>query len=237
MSGGSEEKITKRMLDRRHLTGDLGGKARHGGKGRKGGKGKGGSKPSKGPAPTKTGCTPRPTTTCTTSMSTTTTSTTSVSTTTSVEPVHTENPGSGVDNSIFKVTGPCSDEITPQCIRSKSDASRYLSASHERTSDHRAAQYQIPNGTKAATGNELGIFQGLNQHYSQEDLDTYFKYIAPYACLLFPSSWNTLTNSRTVGSPAEHTPSSAPSTAPRVQRTTRPRRAMRPTWTLKWPSL
>ncbi len=48
-----------------------------------------------------------------------------------------------------------------------------------------SAQYQIPNGTKSAKGNELGIFQGLNQHYSQEDLDTYFKYIAPYACLPF----------------------------------------------------
>ncbi|KAL2131343.1 hypothetical protein VTI74DRAFT_5232 [Chaetomium olivicolor] len=59
----------------------------------------------------------------------------------------------------FKVTGPCSDEITPHCIR---------------------AQYQIPNGTKAARGNELGIFQSLNQHYSQEDLDTYWRYIAPW---------------------------------------------------------
>ncbi len=41
------------------------------------------------------------------------------------------------------------------------------------------AQYQIPNGTKAIRGNELGIFQSLNQHYSQEDLDTYWRNIAP----------------------------------------------------------
>ncbi|KAK3306236.1 peptidase S8/S53 domain-containing protein [Chaetomium strumarium] len=65
----------------------------------------------------------------------------------------------GEDGSRFRVTGPCSDEITPHCIR---------------------AQYQIPNGTKATRGNELGIFQGLNQHYHQEDLDTYWKYIAPW---------------------------------------------------------
>ena len=41
------------------------------------------------------------------------------------------------------------------------------------------AQYQLPNGTKARKGNELGIFQGLSQHYSQADLDNYWKYIAP----------------------------------------------------------
>ena len=28
-------------------------------------------------------------------------------------------------------------------------------------------------------GNELGIFQSLNQHYSQQDLNTYWKHIAP----------------------------------------------------------
>ena len=43
-----------------------------------------------------------------------------------------------------------------------------------------SAQYQIPNGTKAIKGNELGIFQSLNQHYSQEDLDIYWRNIAPY---------------------------------------------------------
>ncbi|KAL2177315.1 peptidase S8/S53 domain-containing protein [Thermothelomyces heterothallicus CBS 202.75] len=64
-----------------------------------------------------------------------------------------------VDDSPFRVTGPCSAEITPNCIR---------------------AQYQLPNGTRAARGNELGIFQGLGQHYSQEDLDNYWKYVAPW---------------------------------------------------------
>ncbi|KAK3299682.1 peptidase S8/S53 domain-containing protein [Chaetomium fimeti] len=63
------------------------------------------------------------------------------------------------DDSVFKVTGPCSEEITPHCIR---------------------AQYQLPNGTKAKKGNELGVFQSLSQHYSQEDLDNYWKHISPW---------------------------------------------------------
>jgi tripeptidyl-peptidase-1 len=46
------------------------------------------------------------------------------------------------------------------------------------------AQYQIPNGTKASRGNELGIFQSLNQHYHQQDLNTYWKYVAPYVLSL-----------------------------------------------------
>ncbi|KAM7187718.1 Pro-kumamolisin, activation domain containing protein [Naviculisporaceae sp. PSN 640] len=59
----------------------------------------------------------------------------------------------------FKITGPCSYEATPECVRN---------------------QYQIPNGTKATPGNELGVFQSLNQHYNQWDLDMYWKYTAPY---------------------------------------------------------
>lgn len=40
-------------------------------------------------------------------------------------------------------------------------------------------QYQIPNGTKASTGNELGIFEGAGNHYSKEDLDAYFSTLYP----------------------------------------------------------
>ena len=76
MSGGREEKVLKRKVGRRHLTGDLRGKARKGGKWKGKGNGRGKCKP------------PKP-----------------------VDP--------GQDDSIFKATGPCSDEITPQCIRSK----------------------------------------------------------------------------------------------------------------------
>ncbi|SPQ24197.1 5c144f50-d437-4163-8e69-cc08c50b03a7 [Thermothielavioides terrestris] len=111
MPGGYEEKVLKRMLGRRYLTGNLSDKGRKG-------KGKGKCKPDDTP------------------------------------PVD-----SGGDDSQFRVTGPCSESITPQCIR---------------------IQYQIPNGTRAAKGNELGIFESLSQHYSQEDLDTYWKYVAPW---------------------------------------------------------
>lgn len=144
MSGGHEEKVLKRKVGRRHLTGDLRGKARKGDKWK--GKGRGKCKP---PKPVDPG---------------------------QVDP--------GQDDSIFKVTGPCSDEITPQCIRSKSSSYRtgpLLTICGEFEANPMSAQYQIPNGTKAIKGNELGIFQSLNEHYSQEDLDTYWRNIAPYA--------------------------------------------------------
>ncbi|KAK0625070.1 Pro-kumamolisin, activation domain-containing protein [Bombardia bombarda] len=63
------------------------------------------------------------------------------------------------DEKWFKITGTCSYEVTTECIRK---------------------QYQIDNGTKASPGNELGIFQSLSQHYSQWDLDMYWKYTAPF---------------------------------------------------------
>jgi tripeptidyl-peptidase-1 len=83
----------------------------------------------------------------------------------------------GKIESQFLVTGPCSDEITPHCIRGKFIL--YMDHGFGRDANRSAAQYQIPNGTKAAKGNELGIFQGLGQHYNQGDLDRYWKHIAP----------------------------------------------------------
>ncbi|KAK3997729.1 putative protease [Cladorrhinum sp. PSN332] len=59
----------------------------------------------------------------------------------------------------FKVTEGCDVDITPQCIRN---------------------QYQIPVGKRSRKGNELGIFQSLNQHYNQQDMDNYWKYVAPW---------------------------------------------------------
>ncbi len=41
------------------------------------------------------------------------------------------------------------------------------------------AQYSIPKGTKAAPGNELGIFESLNDHYSKDDLDVFFTTLYP----------------------------------------------------------
>lgn len=85
MSGGYDEKITKRMVGRRSLiAGDLHSTGRKGGNGQGQKKGKG-----EGNGKGKGKCIPRP----------------------PVDPVD--------DDSIFKVTGPCSDEITPHCIRGK----------------------------------------------------------------------------------------------------------------------
>jgi tripeptidyl-peptidase-1 len=81
MSGGYDEKIAKRMVGRRSITGDLGGKHHHGSKTNNKGKGKGKGKGRK------------------------------------CHPNHPADPDD--DDSIFRVTGPCSDEITPHCIRGK----------------------------------------------------------------------------------------------------------------------
>lgn len=41
------------------------------------------------------------------------------------------------------------------------------------------AQYNIPNGTTSQSGNELGIFEALDQHYSKVDLDEFFATLYP----------------------------------------------------------
>ncbi|KAL5409394.1 hypothetical protein PMIN03_005953 [Paraphaeosphaeria minitans] len=53
----------------------------------------------------------------------------------------------------------CNNVVTPPCI---------------------AALYNIPKSTKATPGNELGIFEDLNDVFSQEDLDAFFTLFAPY---------------------------------------------------------
>ncbi|KAK3319647.1 alkaline serine protease [Cercophora scortea] len=52
----------------------------------------------------------------------------------------------------------CNLYVTPECIRT---------------------QYTVPEGKTAAPGNELGIFESLNDHYSKDDLDGYFSKIYP----------------------------------------------------------
>jgi tripeptidyl-peptidase-1 len=63
------------------------------------------------------------------------------------------------DIALLRNPGSCAASTTPHCVR---------------------AQYGIPNGTRATPGNELGVFQGLSQHYNQVDLDTYFSNMAPW---------------------------------------------------------
>ncbi|PTB37277.1 hypothetical protein M441DRAFT_72569 [Trichoderma asperellum CBS 433.97] len=53
----------------------------------------------------------------------------------------------------------CSTVITADCIR---------------------VQYGVANGTTAAPGNELGIFEALNDHYSTADLDQFLANLYPY---------------------------------------------------------
>lgn len=42
-----------------------------------------------------------------------------------------------------------------------------------------AALYNVTAPTKAATGNELGIFEGLGDYLSQTDLDLFYLTMAP----------------------------------------------------------
>jgi len=47
------------------------------------------------------------------------------------------------------------------------------------TADCTRVQYDIPVATKATPGNELGIFESLDVHYSRKDLDIYFSTLYP----------------------------------------------------------
>ena len=40
-------------------------------------------------------------------------------------------------------------------------------------------QYGIPNATTAAPGNELGIYESLDVHYSRKDLDIFYSTLYP----------------------------------------------------------
>ncbi|ORY68570.1 peptidase S8/S53 domain-containing protein [Pseudomassariella vexata] len=48
------------------------------------------------------------------------------------------------------------------------------------TADCTRVQYSIPNGTTEVPGNELGIFESLDDHYSKADLDVFWKTLYPY---------------------------------------------------------
>lgn len=55
---------------------------------------------------------------------------------------------------------------------------------HEYVAPHaykRLAFYNITAPTKAAAGNQLGIFEDLNDKYSQTDLNEFFLALSPYA--------------------------------------------------------
>lgn len=72
-----------------------------------------------------------------------------------------EKPGALIPNFSSALLTPqnCDTLVTTDCIRS---------------------QYEIPNNTLAAPGNELGIFESLNDHYAKYDLDVFFSTLHPY---------------------------------------------------------
>jgi len=58
---------------------------------------------------------------------------------------------------------------------------------HHDLADLVPAFYNITRPTKAAAGNELGIFEDLGDKYSQTDLNDFFLTLAPYVRSLSPS--------------------------------------------------
>lgn len=70
-----------------------------------------------------------------------------------VQPLITKLPGFPNPNA-----GNCDVYVTAECTRT---------------------QYNIPNATRSAPGNELGIFESLDVHYSRVDLDIYFSHLYP----------------------------------------------------------
>ena len=43
----------------------------------------------------------------------------------------------------------------------------------------RTAQYNIPKANSAVPGNEIGIFESLDVHYSRKDQDIFFSTLYP----------------------------------------------------------
>ncbi|KAJ4390838.1 hypothetical protein N0V93_004437 [Gnomoniopsis smithogilvyi] len=82
----------------------------------------------------------------------------------------------------FKPTHSFIDEAKPQAvipnfntsILTPENCDEYVTAACMRS------QYGIPNNTLAAPGNELGIFESLDDHYSKYDLDVFFSTLYPY---------------------------------------------------------
>ncbi|KAH9883818.1 subtilisin-like protein [Xylariomycetidae sp. FL2044] len=48
------------------------------------------------------------------------------------------------------------------------------------TADCTRVQYNLPNGTTSAEGNELGVFESLDDHYSKHDLDVFWSTLYPW---------------------------------------------------------
>lgn len=71
----------------------------------------------------------------------------------------------------------CDQWVTPECIRGKPSSRALFHQDKSLTAI--IAQYSVPEGKRAAPGNELGIFESLNDHYSKQDLDDYWSAVYP----------------------------------------------------------
>ncbi len=88
-----------------------------------------------------------------------------------VKPLITQLPGFPHPNS-----STCDIYVTADCTRGMfSRASTRSICSNRRC----LVQYDIPDATTAAAGNQLGIFESLDVHYSRKDLDIYFSTLYP----------------------------------------------------------
>lgn len=70
----------------------------------------------------------------------------------------------------------CDKYVTAECTRSKVPAGQPEILYKANCC---AVQYNIPKGTTAVVGNELGIFEAQNIHYSRADLDTFWSTLYP----------------------------------------------------------
>lgn len=72
----------------------------------------------------------------------------------------------------------CSVYVTAECTRGRFMMSTCLGIRDTHVAF--IAQYNIPKGSTKFPGNELGIFESLDDHYSKADLDVFFKTLYPY---------------------------------------------------------
>lgn len=72
----------------------------------------------------------------------------------------------------------CDRYVTAECTRGKFTFSPSFKKIGDSTYQF-PVQYNLPNGTTACAGNELGIFESLDDHYSRADLDVFFATLYP----------------------------------------------------------
>ncbi|KAL6889192.1 peptidase S8/S53 domain-containing protein [Trichoderma evansii] len=72
------------------------------------------------------------------------------------------------------------DYVTPGTRLRKGSTKTHSNIQSKKRAASLSAQYSIPNGTTGFPGNQLGIFESSNDHYSRQELDVYFSTLYPY---------------------------------------------------------